>query len=149
MDWSRAEDVMPFRLTAGDNPNVNIMVNGDPTNGEFTYPFPLEWKDSWTAKAGVAFALNSKTTLRAGYLRGTNPVPGNTVFVAFPAISTNAVTAGAGFRFLGVPLDVSVVQALNTRLDGAQSGHRVSSEYLGSSTTMQQTVVTIGAVWRY
>jgi hypothetical protein len=36
MDWSRAEKVMPFILRQGDNPNVNILVNGDPTNGDFT-----------------------------------------------------------------------------------------------------------------
>ena len=149
MDWSRAEKVMPFVLTGGDNPNVNILVNGDPLNGAFTYPFPLEWKDSWTSKAGVAFALSTETTLRAGYLHGGNPVPANTVFIAFPAISSQAVTAGAGFHLLGVPLEASLVHALNTRITGAPSGHRVGSEYQASFTTMRQTVLTLGAVWVY
>jgi long-subunit fatty acid transport protein len=147
MDWSRAEKVMPFILTEGDNPNVNILVNGDPTNTDFTYPFPLEWKDSWTSKAGLAFALSDATTLRAGYLHGSNPVPTNTVFIAFPAISSQAVTAGAGFQFLGVPFEASLVHALNTRIAGAPSGHLIGSEYQGSSTTMRQSVVTLGGIW--
>ena len=147
MNWSRAEKVMPFTLTEGDNPNVNILVNGDPLNGDFTYPFPLEWKDSWTSKAGLSFQLSQATTFRAGYLYGTNPVPANTVFIAFPAISSQAVTAGAGFQLLGVPLEASLVRALNSRITGAASGHLVGAEYQGSSTTMRQTVLTLGGVW--
>ena len=147
MDWSRAETVMPFILTEGDNSNVNVLVNGDPTNGDFTYPFPLEWSDSWTSKAGLAFALSGATTLRAGYLYGSNPVPTNTVFIAFPAISSQAVTAGAGFRFLGVPFEASIVHALDKRITGASSGHLLGAEYQGSSTTMRETVLTLGGVW--
>ena len=146
MEWSRAEDTMPFILTGGGNPNVNLLVNGDPSNGNFTYPFPLRWKDSWTSKFGLGYEMNEATTLRAGYLYGTNPVPDNTVFVAFPAIASQAVTAGAGFRFLGLPLEVSVVHALNTRISGAAAGHLLGAEYQHSVTTMRQTVVTVGVV---
>lgn len=146
MDWSRAERDMPFILTGGDNPNVNLLVNGEPSNGDFTYPFPLRWKDSWTSKAGVAYTLSDATTLRAGYLHGSSPVPDNTVFVAFPAIASQAVTAGAGFRFLGMPLEVSVVHALNTRITGRANGHLLGAEYQNSNTAMRETVVTVGLV---
>lgn len=146
MDWSRSSRDMPFILTGGDNPNVNLLVNGDPSNGDFTYPFPLRWKDSWTSKAGVAYAFSEATTLRAGYLHGSNPVPDNTVFVAFPAIASQAVTAGAGFQFLGLPLEVSVVHALNTRITGAATGHLLGAEYGNSATTLRETVVTVGLV---
>jgi len=149
MDWSAAESVMPFRLTDGDNPNINMLLNADPTNADFTYPFPLQWKDSWTAKAGVQFAAGANTMLRAGYLYGSNPVPDNTVFIAFPAISTRAVTAGAGFRVGTLPLEVSVVHALRARLNGCDHGHRISSEYVNSASTLSQTTVTFGAVWKF
>lgn len=149
MDWSAAESVMPFILTNGSNPNVNILVNADPTNGSFTYPFPLHWKDSWTGKAGVAFRATEQTTLRAGYLYGTNPVPDNTVFVAFPAISSQAVTAGVGLELMGVPLELSLVHALDAALTGAAGGHLLGAEYQSSRTTMQQNVFTLGAVWKY
>lgn len=148
MDWSNAESTMPFRLTGGDNPNVNLLVNGDPAAADFTYPFPLHWKDSWSGKAGVQFDAGATTALRAGYLYGSNPVPGNTVFIAFPAISTHAVTAGAGFRVLGVPFETALVHAFETRITGAAQ-HAVSGEYSGSVTTMRQTVITLGAVWSF
>lgn len=149
MGWSNAESVMPFILTKGTNPNVNILVNGDPANGNFTYPFPLHWKDSWSGKMGVAFRATDETTLRAGYLYGTNPVPDNTVFIAFPAISSQALTAGAGFTLLGLPAELSFVHALNATITGAPSGHLLGAEYQNSSTTMQQNVFTFGAVWKY
>ncbi len=148
-DWSDAESVMPFILTEGDNPNVNILVNGDPANGDFTYPFPLHWEDSWTGKAGVEFRPGATTALRAGYLYGSNPVPENTVFVAFPAIATHAVTAGVGFDAFGVPLEVSLVHAPSTEIVGTAAGHRLGNEYRGSVTTMRQTVLTFGAVWSF
>jgi len=149
MDWSAASSVMPFILTEGDNPNVNILVNGNPSNGDFTYPFPLEWKDSWTGKIGFAYAASNATTLRFGYLYGSNPVPDNTVFVAFPAISSQAVTTGAGFELLGLPLEVSLVHAMSTHITGAPAGHLLGSEYQSSRTTMRQTVLTVGGVWKY
>lgn len=149
MGWSAAESVMPFILTNGTNPNVNILVNADPTNGSFTYPFPLHWRDSWTGKVGVALRATEQTTLRAGYLYGTNPVPDNTVFVTFPAISSQAVTAGVGFSLLGVPFDASLVHAVNAATTGVSSGHLLGAEYQKSRTTMQQNVFTLGTVWKY
>ncbi len=148
MDWSAAESVMPFILTKSDNPNVNILVNGDPAIASFTYQFPLHWQDSWSGKVGLEFRATDATSLRAGYLYGTNPVPTRTVFVAFPAISSQALTAGAGFRLLGIPLEASLVHALNASITGATTGHLLGAEYRNSYTTMQQTVFTLGAVWK-
>jgi long-subunit fatty acid transport protein len=149
MGWSAAESVMPFILTNGSNSNVNILVNADPANGSFTYPFPLHWRDSWTGKMGVAFRATGQTTLRAGYLYGTNPVPDNTVFVTFPAISEQAVTVGAGFDLFGVPIEASLVHAMTAATTGVGTGHLLGVEYQGSRTTMQQNVFTLGAVWKY
>jgi Long-chain fatty acid transport protein len=149
MGWAAAEREMPFILTNGGNPNVNILVNANPSNGSFTYPFPLYWKDSWTGKIGVTYRATESTTLRGGYLYGTNPVPERTVFVTFPAISSQAVTAGVGIELLGVPLEASLVHALNAAENGTLTQHLLGAEYQGSRTTMQQNVFTVGAVWRY
>lgn len=149
MDWSAAESIMPFILTDSDNPNVNILVNGDPENVDFTYPFPLHWQDSWTVKAGLEYGVGATTALRAGYLYGENPVPDRTVFIAFPAISTQAITAGVGFQLGNVPLELSIVHAMKSDLDGCDEGHMLGVEYVGSASTMRQTVVTFGAVWGF
>jgi long-subunit fatty acid transport protein len=149
MDWSAAASTMPFKMTNGNNANVNILVNGNPTAANFTYPFPLNWDDSFTGKAGLEFKATNATTLRGGYLYGNNPVPDNTVFIAFPAISEQALTAGAGFALGGVSIETSLVRALTSTVTGTSGAHLLGAEYRNSRTTMNQTVVTIGAVWKY
>lgn len=147
--WSNAQSTMPFRLTDGGNPNINLMVNADPTNGDFTYPFPLNWEDTWSAKVGAAYRLDGVNTVRAGFLYGQNPVPDNTVFVAFPAISTSAATVGFTWSVGGFPLDVGFVHAFETALDGCDGNHLLGAEYVDSRTTMDQNTLTVGTVIRF
>jgi len=147
--WSKAEDVMPFALTEGDNPNINLMLNGDPANGAFTYPFPLYWEDALSAKAGATWQLAGANALRTGFMYGQNPVPGHTVFITFPAISTKALTVGTTWNIGRLPLDVSFVHAFEQELAGAPADHMISSEYVGSRTTMSENVVTVGTVLHF
>lgn len=147
--WSKAEATMPFRLSGGTNTNLNIMVNADPTNGSFAYPFPLNWQDSWSFKVGSEFKVSENNVLRAGFVQGDNPVPINTVFIAFPAISSKAVTMGVGTRIGGFPLELSYVHALQQSITGCVDHHLMGAEYLGSRTTMSQNVFTIGTVLNF
>ncbi|NNF39488.1 MAG: hypothetical protein HKN71_12525 [Gemmatimonadetes bacterium] len=147
--WENAQSTMPFRLTEGDNANINFMVNADPTNGDFTYPFPLNWEDTWSAKLGAEYALNETNAIRGGLLYGQNPVPDNTVFVAFPAISTSAATVGLTWDIGGFPLDVGYVHAFNTELVACDHNHLIGAEYNSSTTTMNQNTFTIGTVVRF
>lgn len=144
--WSKAEETMPFRLSGGTNRNLNIMVNGDPSAGGFVYPFPLDWQDAWSWKVGSEIQLPGLPMLRAGYLYGENPVPVNTVFIAFPAIATRVLTLGAAARVAGIPLEVSYVRALQKEIVGCADLHLMGSEYLRSRTTMSQNVLTLGTV---
>lgn len=148
-EWSKAEATMPFNLTKGDNANLNLMLNANPADGRFLYPFPLEWKDALTAKVGVSYAMAKGRTLRGGLMYGQNPVPDQTVFIAFPAISTTAATVGATWTVAGLPLNISYVHALSQPQDGSSSGHKIGHEYQGSHTTMSENVFTVGATWRY
>ena len=76
-------------------------------------------------------------------------MPDNTVFIAFPAIATNAVTVGATLPMGRMPLDISLVQALNTELDGCGINHLNGAEYLNSTSGLSQTVVTVGTRWSF
>lgn len=147
--WSDAQSTMPFRLTNGQNPNINLMVNADPTNGDFTYPFPLNWEDTWSVKFGAEYGLGEVNAVRGGFLYGQNPVPGNTVFVAFPAISTSAATAGLTLDLGGFPLDLGYVHAFDTEIVGCDDQHLLGAEYNGSRTTMNQHTFTVGTVIRF
>jgi long-subunit fatty acid transport protein len=147
--WSAAESTMPFTLTNGTNANLNLMLNGSPTKGDFNYPFQLQWKDALTAKVGTSYQLASGNILRAGFIYGQNPVPENSVFIAFPAISSKAVTLGTTWKVAGFPLDLSYVHAFTQELTGSAQGHVIGSEYNASRTTMSEDVFTFGRVWKF
>lgn len=145
--WESAMDRMPFLLTEGDNQNLNLLMNADPTDATFTYLFPLEWEDTWTVKGGIEARVGVDSALRVGYFYGQNPVPSQTVFIAFPAIATDGATVGASF-FLGpVPVDVSVTHAFESELQGVPEGHLHGSEYLNSISGLSETVLTVGGSW--
>ena len=144
--WSRAQNIMPFNLSNGDNPNLNLMLNANPADGRFDYPFPLEWQDAFSAKLGASYLLRDGTVLRAGYITGENPVPDETVFITFPAISEHAATVGASWKIGGFPLDISFVHAFREEMVGCNHGHKMGSEYTQSRTTMSQNVFTLGTV---
>lgn len=146
--WSKAA-TMPFILTNGDNANINMLMNGDPTNANFFYPFPLEWEDATSAKVGLEYALTTDNALRAGFMTGKNPVPTHTVFITFPAISTKAATVGATFKFAGVPIDFSYVHAFDEEITGTSQAHKLGNEYVNSVTTMQENVFTIGTILKF
>lgn len=147
--WSKAEKTMPFNLSNGDNPNINLMMNADPAKGDFFYPFPLDWQDALSVKAGLEYTAASGTALRAGFMTGKNPVPASTVFITFPAISTRAATVGTTIRLGRLPLDISYVHAFEEEIKGVSANHKLGSEYVNSITTMQENVITIGTVLKF
>jgi long-subunit fatty acid transport protein len=149
MDWSRAAVNMPFTLRGGDNATVNLLVNGDPANGDFDYPFPLNWKDSWSLRAGAERGFASGNALRAGFITGRNPVPAQTVIIAFPAVSRSSLTLGGTLNVGGMPLDVAVVHAFSSSQPGDPNTHLAGREYLGSDTRLSETVVTFGTVLQF
>lgn len=142
--WSEAMASMPFNLNDGDNPNINLLVNGDPTAGAFSYPIPMEWKDTYAFKLGVERWMGSNA-FRFGYHFGENPVPENTVFPAFPAIATHAVSGGATLTFGNIPLDVSASYAFKTTLTGTAS-HRLGSEYVASEVGLSGFGINISFI---
>lgn len=149
MDWSKAAVSMPFALRGGDSRTLNLLVNGDPANGSFDYPFPLRWRDSWSLRAGVERGFASGNAVRAGFIAGRNPVPAQTIIIAFPAVSRNSLTLGGTLNLAGVPIDASLVHAFATRMNGDATTHMVGSEYLGSSTTLSETVLTFGTTLKF
>ena len=146
--WKAAFDAMPVRLTAGTNANVNIMMNGSPTNGTFATAWPTEWKDTWTARGGVEFVATSEWTLRGGAIYGTNPVPSGYIFTIFPAIVRGAGTLGASYRLGRTTVDLTYAHTFAQSLTaGATSG--VASEYANSTSRLAENTVSFGLGLRF
>ncbi len=144
MGWGRAEHDMPFKLTNGNNTNLNLLINGNATNASFTYPFPLRWKDSWIGKAGVEKTVGDGA-VRLGWAYGSNPVPDNALFITFPAIVEHSAIVGGTIKVGGMPLDIAFVHAFNRTMTAAPTS-LVGSEYRNSVTDLQENVLTVGTV---
>ena len=144
MGWKAAQDTMPFTLTAGDNANLNILMNASPTNNAFSFPMQMKWKDTWIAKAGAERDFGGYA-LRAGYAWNQNPVPDNTIFIAFPAIYEQSLMVGATVHMGRLPLDIEVGHALKKSVTGAAKS-LIASEYGNSVTDASGWAVTLGTV---
>lgn len=145
--WKHAFRAMPLAMTGGSNANINIMMNGSPTNGAFATEWPMQWKDAWTARVGAEFEAGRALTLRAGGIYGTNPVPSGTLFTIFPAIVENAATVGLGYSFGTARVDLTYALTFRNSQTAA-APHLVASEYAGSTSRLAESTISAGLTVR-
>jgi long-subunit fatty acid transport protein len=146
INYKSAFDDMPLRMAEGSNANINILVNGDPTDGAFATAWPLESEDSWVARGGVEFAASQALSLRGGFIYGTNPIPSNALFTIFPAIVEQAATVGAGYRVGRTQVNLAWAHTFpNT--ETASATHLVASEYAGSTSKVAENMLSLGLSW--
>lgn len=146
--WKHAFHDMPVHLTAGTNANVNIVMNGSPTNGAFAVAWPTEWKDAWTARGGVEFAATREWTLRGGAMYGSDPVPSGYVFTIFPAIVQSAGTLGVGYQIGRTTVNLTYAHTFTQSLAaGTISG--VAAEYANSTSRLAENTFSFGLGLRF
>jgi long-subunit fatty acid transport protein len=146
--YKNAFDQFPIRLTSGTSGNINILVNGSPTNGSFTTAWPLAWKDSWTVRVGGEYAATPALMLRGGVIYNTNPVANEGLFTIFPAIVTNSVTLGAGYQVGRTMFNLTYAHTLDND-EQAGTPHLVATEYAGSTSRLGERTFSAGASWRF
>lgn len=92
------------------------------------------WKNQTVVQLGVAFEATDRLTLRGGGNFSNNPVPDFTLNCLFPAIVTDHLTGGFGWKFDDrSSLDVSFtygLQAEATNGSGAGVSHRQTNTQL-------------------
>jgi len=94
IDWSDAFDMLPVKLTNGNNQDVNGVVGSNTLNDSI----PLKWSDRLVYRAGIEYAINDNWSLRAGYIFGKSPVPDSTLTPLTAVITENTITMGVGYR---------------------------------------------------
>lgn len=72
---------------------------GSGFDGSIDFTLPQDWKDQTVVNVGVAWAMNSALTLRAGFDIADNPIPEPLVNPLFPATVEKHYTLGVGYRF--------------------------------------------------
>ncbi len=145
--YSSAFKTMPMRMTGGTNANINILMNASATNGSFNTAWPLQWKDSWVARGGAEYGLSSAFKLRVGAMYGTNPVPANTLFTIFPAVTELAATVGVRINVGRTILDLAYAHTFANSETGATPS-LVAQEYAGAVSRLGEDQLSAGLAWR-
>ncbi|HTH63513.1 MAG TPA: outer membrane protein transport protein [Gemmatimonadales bacterium] len=146
--WKHAFRGMPVRLSNGSNANINIVMNGSPTNGAFAATWPTEWRDAWIARIGAEFAAAPALTLRGGAIYGSNPVSSEYLFTVFPAIVQSAATVGFGYQVGATAVSVTYAHAFaRAQTAGATSG--VAAEYANSTSRLGENTLSVGLGWHF
>ena len=65
-----------------------------------------------TGRGGTGYAASDRLALRAGYYYSQTPVPDNTLDPNIPDANYHAITAGVGYRFSTLDLNVAYVAGL-------------------------------------
>jgi len=157
--WSLGADVgwigyrtafadMPLKLTNGQNPNINILMNADPSNGSFSAAWQTRWNNAVVVRGGVEYAVRTDLRLRSGVVYGSDPVPSQTLFTIFPAIVQTAATLGVGYDFGRATLDLGYAHSFR-REQQASTPHAVAQEYAGSTSGLLENLVSAGLSWRF
>lgn len=107
----------------------------------------MSWSDQWVVKVGAELAATKTLKLRAGYNYGKTPLDADRAFenIAFPAIAEHHFTAGAGYAFGGLAVNVAAVYSPEAKVSGANAGQGITSY----STKMSQLAFDLGASYRF
>lgn len=103
------------------------------------------WKDMTVYKLGIAYALDGKVTLRAGYATGSQPIPANEVFfnMLAPGVVEDHLTLGATFTLEDkAEITVGYMHAFENSVTGpigggAQAELKMSQDSLGIAYARQ------------
>lgn len=146
INWAKAFEKLDIQLTGGSNPNVNRLLG---TDGSLDVPFPLDWKNTIVAKAGVEYDAHKVLTLRAGYIYGSNPVPASTLFPVFPAVVVHHATIGTGINVSEkIAINLAYEHAFkNTEQSDANS--LVGAQYNNSYSSLQNNLFHTSLSWKF
>lgn len=131
VNWSNSFDMLPVKLMRGNNTNINTLVGAN----SFEDDVPLQWRDQVVYRAGVEYSLDDAWRLRLGYAYGRSPVPNGTLTPLTAVIPEHTLTAGVGYCWKWLRVDLAYQWDLPATRHIDQSG-LLDGEYSGSSTSV-------------
>jgi long-chain fatty acid transport protein len=141
--WSDAFNSLPVSLTSGSNPKVNGVLGSS-----FSDSIPLNWSDEFVYRLGLEYDLTARLALRAGYAYGQSPVPDSTLLPLTAAIMEHTFTAGIGYHWRWLQVDLAYQYALPATQNVGVSELR-SGEYSNSSTEVSTHMLALTAGIRF
>jgi len=131
LNWAHAFKSLPVAMSNGSNPGVNGALGAN-----FSDSVPMNWRDQFVYRAGLAYDVTENLSLRAGYCYGQAPVPDSTLSPMTAAIMEHTLTAGMGYRWKNYAIDFAYQYDLPTDRNVGTSS-LLSAEYSNSSTGVQ------------
>ncbi|TAL74567.1 MAG: long-chain fatty acid transporter [Rhodanobacter sp.] len=141
--WLIAADYQ--RINYGDVPSVGRTSRVQAPLGSPAGP-GFGWRNTNVWKLGVAWRVDDRWTLRAGYNHSTNPVTAaNVTFnILAPGVIRDHATLGLAYRTAGGELSLSYLHAFSNRVRGVSLIDPMASETL----RMHEDSIGIGYGWR-
>jgi long-chain fatty acid transport protein len=68
----------------------------------------MDWSDKAQIRFGAEYTASDALALRAGYYYDPTPAPDTTLNILLPSYTFNVVTAGVGYKIVGLQLDFGV-----------------------------------------
>jgi long-chain fatty acid transport protein len=137
--WSDAFNSLPISLSGGSNSKVNGVLGSS-----FNDDVPLNWSDEFVYRVGLEYDVTDRLALRAGYAYGRSPVPDSTLTPMTAAIMEHTFTAGVGYHWRWLQVDLAYQYALPATQNVGASQLR-SGEYSNSSTEVSGHVIALTA----
>jgi long-chain fatty acid transport protein len=148
-DWLLAFDVK--RYFWDDAIDTIQVVGTDPSvagaPARVEMPFVFDWQDQWVLALASEWRLNERTTLRAGYNFGENPVPDETLTPLFPATTEHHLAVGASFLRGGVTYEIALEHALNSSQTNDNPDPMVNPFGPGARVDHSQWTLAFGVSW--
>jgi len=135
--WSRSLGTIAVTPTGSSDPMA------PPPSMLPPIAFRFDWTDQLVAILGVEYRLNNSVTLRAGYNRGSSPVPDDTITPLFPAIVEKHATLGIGWNLQSWTINGAIEKGFNASQTntGAPSP---SNPFAGSTVDHSQWTLSLG-----
>jgi long-chain fatty acid transport protein len=107
----------------------------------------MGWSDQWVVKVGAELAATRSLKLRAGYNYGKMPLDPSRAFenIAFPAVAEHHITAGVGYAFGDLTVNVAAQYVPEAKLTGSNPAQGIPSY----QTKMSQVAFDLGAAYRF
>lgn len=113
----------------------NVAANGGFAGLGLDATLFQNWEDQTVVALGGGFQVTDGLVVRAGYNYASNPVPDQYLNALFPAIIDTHYTVGAGYRFGGSSVDVSMTMAPEVKATNPGNGSTIPAV----TTTHSQT----------
>jgi len=144
IDWSSAFDELTFKLSDGDNSDLNTAVGGSSVQDTI----PLHWKDSYAFRLGYEYLLAPADTLRLGYSYNQNPVPDSTLTPIIPGILTHMVSFGYGHDWDNWALNAAYVYSFGPR-QSVSTSEIIGGDYDQSSVKVSAHFLSAGIQYQF